>query len=314
MMLRNAARLLVTNFSLTWKNLLYRLIILGICGALVAWAVQPIVDLLASTSFFSDVSDFILNWANYQFAERMAEIAGFIAVLGNTIIASFAQIVGSVIALCLIFVLYHFFVYVAEVASCEVIRGYMSSYTKFGFTSSLVRKLGGAGKLSLCKLLFAVPCTIVILVVMFFTCHLATLGELWLFFAPCLLILTITILWSIQITLFACWAPSLVSHEIGAWKSFAKGNNALKRNFFPIYSNALVLALAILVINMLCAQVTFFISLIITLPATYLLLAAFEMVVYFESQGMRYYVDSQNIISPKKFEQQDTPKKAKNII
>ena len=37
-------------------------------------------------------------------------------------------------------------------------------------------------------------------------------------------------------------------------------------------------------------------------------------VMYFESLGMRFYVDAEHIVSPKKLEQQDSFSKVKDII
>ncbi|MBO5884806.1 MAG: hypothetical protein J6Q51_03320, partial [Clostridia bacterium] len=55
-------------------------------------------------------------------------------------------------------------------------------------------------------------------------------------------------------------------------------------------------------------------SLIALIPFASVSIIMLEMVMFFESQGMRYYVDLDSIVSPRKLEQCDKLNKVKNII
>lgn len=55
-------------------------------------------------------------------------------------------------------------------------------------------------------------------------------------------------------------------------------------------------------------------SIIIILPLISPLIHIFEMVMFFSSQGMRFYVDSDTILSPKRLEEVDKIEDAKYIL
>ena len=68
------------------------------------------------------------------------------------------------------------------------------------------------------------------------------------------------------------------------------------------------------VVNLLCAVFTLASALIVTIPATAFLFVVFQMVSFFSTQGMRFYVYPDMFISPKRFEEQDNIEKIKNLI
>ena len=76
---------------------------------------------------------------------------------------------------------------------------------------------------------------------------------------------------------------------------------AVLRKWQSIYSTSFVLYILAIVLSMVMGIY----SLIIILPIFSPLLHIFEMTAFFQSQGMRFYVDSQSIISPKKLEEND---------
>ena len=55
-------------------------------------------------------------------------------------------------------------------------------------------------------------------------------------------------------------------------------------------------------------------SLIVVVPLSSLIMTVFGQVLFFESQGMNYYISPDNIVLPRKLEQADSMKKVKNII
>ena len=67
-------------------------------------------------------------------------------------------------------------------------------------------------------------------------------------------------------------------------------------------------------LNLLALALTAGVALLVTLPLTTLMTAILGEVMYFETLGMRYYVDSEHIISPKKLEERDSFEKLRDII
>ena len=98
--------------------------------------------------------------------------------------------------------------------------------------------------------------------------------------------------------------------DVSPVKGLKKGFKAVLRRFFRVFSSILMI---IIITTMFTFMFTTF-SLIILVPLCSVCVTMLEMVMFFESQGMRYYVDLDCIVTPKKLEQCDKLKKVKDII
>ena len=96
--------------------------------------------------------------------------------------------------------------------------------------------------------------------------------------------------------------------------SLNKGAGAVLKKFFRALSNYLVLVIVGLIINVFALTFTAGVALFVTLPLSTLIFVLADQVMYYEAMGMRFYVDGDHIISPKKLEQQDKIAKVKYII
>ena len=93
-------------------------------------------------------------------------------------------------------------------------------------------------------------------------------------------------------------------------KSFKKGFKAISRRYFRVLSSIFVIIFFVGVVAIMFTTI----SLIALIPLASVAILMLEMVVFFDSQGMRYYVDLETIVSPKKLEECDKFNKVKNII
>ena len=124
------------------------------------------------------------------------------------------------------------------------------------------------------------------------------------------LILVVVLVVGLKLAALSGWAPSVVAFNKCATKAFGKGVNAVKRRFPSALSS-----FAVLVSLFMAAIYLFgFYALIAIIPFSALIVSIFGQVMFFESQGMNYYITPENIIKPRKLEQADSIKKIKNII
>ncbi len=100
----------------------------------------------------------------------------------------------------------------------------------------------------------------------------------------------------------------------GVFSAFVDGVKTSKRRLINIYSNAVGLLLSVVFINMFSLICTFGIGLIISIPFTCVWYATFGMTSYYSSSGLKFYVDSYNIISPKKREMSENVSSLKYFI
>ena len=115
-------------------------------------------------------------------------------------------------------------------------------------------------------------------------------------------------------TFFAGWLPAIIVHAEPVFKSLKLGFKSAFRTFLKSYSSFLIFTVGAVILNVFALVFTAGVGLLITIPLTTLMLIIMGEVMYFESLGMRYYVDGEHIVSPKKFEERDKFAKVKDII
>lgn len=237
-------------------------------------------------------------------------IQNFIYATVNSVVDIFNTNVGlAIYGVFVVFVVLPFCINVGKYALQESLYAYMTSNSKIGFFSVYVRSLKKS-------LLFAIGKTIYnvfFLAVSF----LAVFGLAYIkdkFFVNYLLCLTefvvLVILFTInQITVLG-WAPSLVVFDCNIFKAYCKGIKAVKRHLGKtLVSTALRFA-----IFWAFVIVFGFYTLAIIVPAMAICMAFYGMVVFYTSQGMRYYVSATQIMTPKKLEEVDDINKTASIL
>ena len=111
-------------------------------------------------------------------------------------------------------------------------------------------------------------------------------------------------------TFNAGWAPAKVVYNQNIAKSYSIGMRAVLRRGAKVFSTAFIIYLLAIVLSMVLGLY----AIIIILPIISPLVHIFEMVAFFSSQGMRFYVDNDTILSPKKLEEVDKIEDAKYLL
>lgn len=314
MMLRNAFRVFGANFSLVWKNLSYKLLTILIFSSIIVAFSVKLIEILENAGFFNAFSDFWGNMASLSTLDFSNGIVSIINDFFDIMIANFSVLSLNIIGIVLAFFLMLVFVNMAELPMTEVIKWHMSSLSKFSFCGAFLSNFWRATKQALVLLVIKLPFWAIIIVTGFFVLKLMALSSLWAILSPMLFVLIIAIVFSIKNTLFACFTPYLCLHDCRIFTALKKGVQIVSRRFYRTLSNNIMFVLLAFVLNFVCAQYTFGVALLLTLPATVVFHNVFNMVVYYESQGMRYYIDPMTIMRTKDFSEQDSAKKARNVI
>ena len=314
MVLRNSLKVLSTNFSLVWKNMAYMLIMLAIFGGAVVWIGYDIVKALSDGGFFVVFGEFwtkLYSFSATEVSRKVVDLAGkAFDIIGQNINSLIPNIVGVSVGLFLLAVIFNS----ASLANCEVLRGAMSSLTYIGFCGAYVRYFGRALLQGLIQTLVKLPFWAIICTAGYFVLNLMSTGEIWGILAPMLFVLIAMLVLSLEYSLLSCFVPYLVLHNSSVSKSFVNGIKVVSHRFWRTLSNNIVFVIFAIVINFVCARYTFCASLLFTLPLTVVLVNVLFMVNYYESQGMRFYLDQSNIMSPRKFAESDRAKKSKFVI
>ena len=312
MMFKNSMKLLFANFGTVWKTMVYYILV----SALVVGLVYPVWGMLgnalnadgAMTSLFDSIMS--VNIAT-NLPATLADLYVGLSALFNGLLSLFTTNVW--LAIYISFLVFYFipFLYgLADLPIQETLFGYMSSLTKYGYAHSFVRKLGKSALLQLFKCLIMLPFSALIIFLVMQILSLSTLGGAIIYILPFLLIFTICVFYALKRTLFSGWIPAIVVYDCNIFVGLGRGFKAVLRRFWKVLSNAAIIMLIIFALNYIFGLPAIF----IIAPLSIMILNIFEMVMFYGSQGMRYYVDLDTIVTPKKLEESDSFRKTKNII
>jgi len=308
MTFKNSIKLLCTNFDQVWKLLVYHILCLGASiGLLAIFGGEYsafIVQASSEVNLFSVLQEGTLYGAS--FATALATITNFVIAFFRIM---FISNVGAGIYLCvIIFVLLPFLFNVGKFVACELAYGYMSACQKQSFTATLIKTLRGSIPYSLLKLLYSIPFSIITLLCIYGFTRIDFTGLDVLF--PFVFVVGVALVGAFKETFNAGWAPASVVYNCTISKSYRIGIRAVLRKSLSIFSTAFVIWILTIVLSMVLGIY----SLIIILPIISPLFHIFEMTAFFQSQGMRFYVDSQTIFSPKRLEENDKIEDIKYLL
>mgnify|MGYP001623609196 CR=1 FL=1 len=312
MMFKNSTKLLIANFSLVWKLILYYIIVCGIVIGLIAPFFGTIADQLNTTGALSEFGSLLTNFNvsvnPFQLLVNMNEVV----VEFLDLFVEFWQVnPGAAFYICFVLLyVFPFLIGLADLPVGQTLFGYMSSLTKYSFVGSYMRYFARSARYSLFKSLIMLPVNLLIVVAIVFTLRLNSVGGILIYFMPFILVAVLVALVALKKTFFAGWMPAIVVYDYNMFKGFRKGFKAVVRRFFKVFSTAICIMLLAVAFNYLFGTFAF----PIIIPVFVAMFYVFEMVMFYGSQGMRYYVDLDTILSPKRLEENDSFREVKDLI
>lgn len=310
MMYKNTFRLFFSNASNIWKTFLY-LLVTGLVTALSLLIALPVIKELNNVGVFSQTGEIFTNL--FSLLEKQEFGSSLLAIYNNFLDVIFdKRLIGYVIAFCVIIVIAtNIFSSIYSLSMADNMYGYMSSGFHGHYTVSIFSTLKKGLLLGLTKLIIVFPVDMIIIVVLSYCVKLFTLGGLYAVFAPIIIFATFTILYSFRLTLFCGWESAICVNDCSIFRGLKLGIVAVNRRFARTLGCSFALMLTILSVNIFASLFTLGFCLVITIPSSWLLVSIFGNVMYFSSQGMRFYVEDDFVISPKRLEVTDSPRKTK---
>jgi len=316
MVYKNTIKVFFSNFNIVWKMALYFLLI-GIVGFfLLYFSLNPIFRLIEEAGFFDLIveaySDF-LSTLNLSVAlECVAEI---LEGIFDFFVANFSSIWINVICfIIIVFFLNSILFNLSNMATCMSLHFYIGSLTRHGFFASFSENFGKNLKHQLCSYLVNFPLNMLYLYLFIMSLKLFGISWMMNIVAVFIIIIGLVVLLAFKWTIFSTWSPTMVVMNYGVFKSLKVGIKNAFRRFGRVFSNAVGLVVTIIILNMFFGLFTFMVGLVLSVPISFLLYNAFGMVVVYEGQGMRYYVDIYNVVTPTKKEVSDKIKDMKYVI
>ena len=313
MIFKNAIHLLISHFGLTFKFLLYKVIVLAVAAALSAAFVYPTLQFLLSSAEFAAVAkgDFFGEllgalfsgsegfWGSFS-PEMQTSLRSFGSFLADN--ASRLALLGVAVAAILLVV--RFLNGLGNFAFGSLIDSRMSSNAKLSFSGVYIRNLGRA---ALWHLVY-VPLTFVYDVLVLAVCYLFFVVLFSVISVPAIaavasLMPSVALFLAsqaVKLTLFSHAAPAMITDRLRLRAAFKKSFSFKgEKRFGPLFPTYLVTVIAIMCVNVLCAFATFGAALLVTVPVSYLIMLCVQFVGYYTFEKKKYFLTEDTVIRPK---------------
>ena len=292
--------------------MLYKIIVFLCILGLTFTICWPIIDSLIVENFFVQAqSQYDALFFNGNIVALFNTSASLIKQMMDIVVAH-NQVWLLIITVVVATVLYYFTTGLEDLGVTNIISGYMSNSTKYGYLNTYVANLRKSFCLQLARTITVLPINILLVVSAYYIfVGLTTVSGI---LATMVTMIFVIATFALKDTLFCGWVPAIQVKNLKTWQGLRMGIKAMGRRFYRTLSTNIILITCTIVLNLFALLFTCGVGLFITLPLTTLVMLIFNTTMYYGSNGIRYYVDSQTIISPKKLKLQDTMKKVKNII
>lgn len=307
MKFKHAFHVFVDNFNVTYKQLLYRLIIFVVAAGIGWGALTPFIkdfiDSEALNSILTNFQNLVLALLNGKLealssaSESIVSAYSKMLELINTKISELA-LVGLLLLSLLIIT--KWFMGLGNYTTAVLINDKMALRTESSFVRTLISHFKEAALYNLIYVPLAVLFDLIIatglLLVLFYMID----GIKYFFITVFIFVLMMVLAIAVKMTLTCDWLPALVRGKMGQRRSIKYAFSRKKKQTFNIFSNFIVLIVVILGLNIATTIFTFGVGMLLTLPASFVLLISFEMVNYYDREELRYFLDKNTIIKPDK--------------
>lgn len=303
----NSLKLFCSNWLKTLKFILYYVAIWGICFALLLPAYYEFKTLLVS-SFESTNA---LNAMGGAFSGSIGESLYFLLQnLTNFVVAMFTQNLSiACYAVIVVLIILPFLINIGKYAFNEMMYSYMTSKTKVGFFSALIKSLKRSVVFAICKTFYNLFFTAIVLFSLY---GLSLISDMIFvtYFLPITAFLVLVVLYTFNQLTVLGWASAMIVFDCNVFSAYRKGFKAVKRHFWATFATT-ALYFSLFWAIMIVFGPYSFIGLV---PLMSALLSIFDMVIFFTSQGMRFYINKTKILTPKKLEEIDDIYKSSAIL
>lgn len=305
MKFKHSFHVFVDNFSVTYKQLLYRLVIILIACGLYAAVIIPFVNgLMGSPDFINfrfgikALLDNLLEGNITEIGTACKQIREAFEALIRLVVANRGTIAWGIVGVIVIYLVQRFFEGLGNYATAAVINDKMALRANSPFLITLIRNLKEA---CLYNLMY-IPLSFVFDAICYAGIYFIIFRLLPLFFPLQLFLYTtaMVVAISFKMVFTSDWLPSLIRGKSGQKKAFLYTFDRRGKNTFTVLSNFVVLILIIFAVNVMAIICTFGAAALLTVPSSYVVILSFEFVNYYDREKLKYFVDKNTIIRPEK--------------
>lgn len=316
MMFLDTQKLTFNNANLLWKVLLYYLVcIVFVCGITVA-VCYPLIVNLSNLGFFADVHNIVENSLfNFRIDQTLLVLGDIFDNFVNIVSSNLALYLPyTIVAIAIVMLFGEFLLGLADIPVKECLYGYMGSWSRLGFMGCYIKDLKKSIKYSLVRLFTVLPFDLILIAGLVGIIYFFHIYTAWAAFAPFALVLVMMLVLGIRNVLFGGWACAIIVKGKGIFEGLKSGIRSYNKALGKVLGISMTSILIIIALNILAVMLTASVGLFITIPFSVLYIYTFSMTAYFYTNGLRFYIDKNKIVSPRKIEDFESMNVLKDII
>lgn len=303
MSFKHSLSILTSRFSITYKLLVFLIVITFLFSVLMVCAIFPTISGLRSNMIELDLGTALRNYVHDALqgnpemqAEAYEMLSAKFDQAGEIIKNNSLQINLSIVWLVLFYLLYVVFFSWGQYCVSDVINHHMSSNSKFGFSSNLIVNFKKAMRYSL--LYTAITIGFMIVVALLYWLSFATLFKVAPVLGLASAIAIFVFAMAVRRALLFGWVPAMVADGLGVVEGLKKGMSLLKQRFVYALGLYIMYYVAWLGLTVAVSLFTFFVGTLLAISVALALAQACDLVIYYRTVGKRYYIDVLNVVDP----------------
>ncbi len=298
-------------FSCNWakalKLFLYYLIVWGVCFCLLLPCFFAFKDIVVTEFQAANIQTSFSGVFRGTLGEGMHNIAqGVLGVLTEVTAANLGLFIYGIFV---IFILMPFLLNLGKYTFCSMLYYFMTSKSEVGFCGTMIKTLKNSTCFAAVKVFHNIVFLAITLVSVYSLCIIDS-PQFYVSWLPIVAFVLLVLLFTIEQILVLGWCPAMVVFNSNVFVAYQKGFKAVRRHFLT------TLGTTVLYFALFWAFVMIFgvFTMTVLVPLMTILLCVYNMVAFFISQGMRFYVNENRILTPKKLEEVDNINKTAFIL
>lgn len=307
MKFKHAFHVLVDNFSVTYKQLLYRLVILIVAVGIGWGALTPFIKDFLNSDAFNTLMDGVQNFIHSLLNGDVGELT----IISDKIKTAYEQLITLLqtriwelvliaLLMLVLIIVEKWFTGLGNYTTAVIVNDKMSLRTSSPFMRTLISHFKEAALYNLIYVPLSVLYDVIVAAGLFAALFFMLRGINFFFISLFLFALIMVLAIALKMTFTCDWLPALIRGKMGNKKSIAYTFSRKNKHTYNVFSNFVVIIILILAVNFLTLFFTFGVGLLLTLPSSFVILISFEMVNYYDREELRYFLDKNTIIKPDK--------------
>ena len=302
MKFKHTFQVFIDNFATTYKLLLYKLIVTLVTVGLCCAIILPILSNITGTAEYISLRDSVIalwnsfinletNLRHDRLTACRSALDTFLTMLGTKT----GTFVLCAVLLLVVYLINRFLSGIGTYTTGSLINDRMALRTNSAFIYTMTKNLG---KASLFSVIYVPVCFAYDLVCALICFGIFTISPLLIkIFALAVLLIVFS---ALKNTFVCDWLPSIIHGKMTNGQAISYAISRTGKKTAHIFSNLLVIQVIIVALNMAAFLLTFGAGLLITLPASYIILNCFQFVNYYDGNAIRYFLDENTIVGPER--------------